>query len=178
MRGWQHFLLMTGAAALCAVPLLALGQAPTGGSSQRQDTTQTRPSPGDPAPPRPTTAPVTVPGTEPGTGATTPGMAVDSERLQGGRRASRVIGATIYSAENETIGSVDDLIVPPGGGQPVAVLSVGGFLGIGARLVAIPYERLQYNAERERWTLPGATRDSLRALPAHSYEEDGLRRRG
>jgi hypothetical protein len=162
MRGWQQFLLMTGAAALCAVPLLALGQANTGGSSQRLDIAQTAPSQGDP--PRPA-----APGASAdlGTGATTPGMAVDSERLQGGRRASRVIGATIYSMENETIGSVDDLIVPPGGGQPVAVLSVGGFLGIGARLVAVPYERLQYNAERERWTLPGVTRDSLRAARLH-----------
>lgn len=176
MRGWQHFLLMTGAAALCAVPLLALGQANTGGSSQRQDTTQTRPSQGDPAPQRVPAAPGAAPDT--GAGATTPGMAVDSDRLRGGRRASRVIGATIYTAENETIGSVDDLIVPPSGGQPVAVLSIGGFLGIGARLIAIPYERLQYDADRERWTLPGATRDSLRALPGYSYEEDGLRRRG
>jgi hypothetical protein len=174
MRGWRQILLMTSAAALCAVPLLALGQANSGGSSQRQDTTQIMPSEGDQATPRQPAAP----GIGTGTGATTPGMAVDSERLQGGRRASRVIGATIYNAENDTIGSVDDLIVPPGGGQPVAVLAVGGFLGIGARLVAIPYERLLYNPERERWMLPGATRDSLRALPAYSYEEDGLRRRG
>ena len=180
MRGWRHVRVTTSVAALCVVPMLALGQANTGGSSQRQDTTQTMPSQGDPAPPRGPAAPGATPGpaTGPATGATTPGMAVDSERLQGGRRASRVIGADIYSAENETIGSVDDLIVPPGGGQPVAVLSVGGFLGIGARLVAIPYERLQYNPDRERWILPGATRDSLRALPAYTYEENELRRRG
>ena len=42
---------MTGAAALCAVPLLALGQADSGGSSQRQDTTRTLPSEDDPAAP-------------------------------------------------------------------------------------------------------------------------------
>lgn len=160
MSGWRQFLSMTSAAALCAVPLLAFGQPNTSGSP-RQDTPQTAPSPGEPAPARRPAA---------------PDLTMDSERLQGGRRASRVIGATIYNAENETIGSVDDLLLPPGMGQPVAVLSVGGFLGIGARLVAIPYERLQYNAERERWTLPGATRDSLRSLPEHRYEEE--RRRG
>jgi hypothetical protein len=52
MRGWQYFLLMTSAAALCAVPLLALGQANTGGSHQRQDITQTTPWQGDLATPR------------------------------------------------------------------------------------------------------------------------------
>lgn len=51
MRGWRHVLLMTGAAALCAVPLLALGQANTGGGSPRQDITQTAPSAGEPTPP-------------------------------------------------------------------------------------------------------------------------------
>lgn len=147
MREWRHWLVMTGAAALCAVPLLALGQAPTGGA------------------PRPDT----------GTAATS--LMVDSARLQGGQRASRVIGATLYGLENEAIGAVDDLIVSQAGGPPVAVLSVGGFLGIGARLVALPYERLQYNPERERWMLPGATKDSLRALPAYSHEENGQRRR-
>lgn len=145
MREWRHWLVMTGAAALCAVPLLALGQAPTGGM------------------PRPDGA------------ATPPGLAVDSARLQGGQRASRVIGASIYSTENETIGSVEDLIFAPGGCPPVAVLSVGGFLGIGARLVAIPYERLLYNVERERWMLPGATRDSLRSLPEYRHEEPARR---
>jgi sporulation protein YlmC with PRC-barrel domain len=113
------------------------------------------------------------------TGATQPGMAVDSMRLEGGRRASRVIGSTIYNENNETVGEVDDIIVPqPGqqaGGSPVAVISVGGFLGIGARLVAVPYERLQFNAERERWTLQGATKDSLQSLPAFTYS-DGNRR--
>jgi hypothetical protein len=103
-------------------------------------------------------------------------MAVDSARLQGGRRATKVIGANVYNEANDSIGEVDDLIVPQSGtGEPVAVLSVGGFLGIGARLVAVPYERLQWNAERERWTLPGATKDSLQSLPAYTYE-DGNRR--
>ena len=60
MRGWRYLLLMTSAAALCAVPLLALGQANTGGSSLRQDTTRTLPSGGDPA----------APGTGAATGAT------------------------------------------------------------------------------------------------------------
>lgn len=109
------------------------------------------------------------------TGATTPGMAVDSMQLREGQRASRLIGSTVYNENNESIGEVDDLIVPQAGGQPVAVISVGGFLGIGARLVAVPYERLQHNAERNRWMLQGATRDSLQSLPAFNYGDSNRR---
>jgi sporulation protein YlmC with PRC-barrel domain len=110
------------------------------------------------------------------TGAATGGMmAVDSARLRDGRRASQVIGSTIYNENNESIGEVEDLIVPSAGGQPVAILSVGGFLGIGARLVAVPYERLQHNAERNRWMLQGATKDSLQSLPAYQHENTNRR---
>jgi sporulation protein YlmC with PRC-barrel domain len=111
------------------------------------------------------------------TGAAAGAMAVDSARVQGGRRASRVIGSTVYNENNETVGEVDDILIPPGSNQPVAIISVGGFLGIGARLVAVPYERLQMG-ERDRWTLQGATKDSLQSLPAFTYEGDGAQRRG
>ncbi len=105
------------------------------------------------------------------TGSTGGAAAVDSARLREGRRASRVIGSTVYNEQNESVGSVDDLIVPQAGGAPVAIVSVGGFLGIGARLVAVPYDRLQYNSDRDRWMLQGATRDSLQSLPAFEYAD-------
>ncbi len=102
---------------------------------------------------------------------TTGPLAVDAARLHEGRRASKVIGSTVYGGDgNDSIGSVDDLIVPRDGGNLVAILSVGGFLGIGAKLVAVPYERLQYNAERDRWMLPGATKEALTALPTFAYD--------
>jgi hypothetical protein len=101
-------------------------------------------------------------------------MAVDSARLRDGRRASKVIGSNVYGGDgNDSIGSIDDLIVPRDGGDPIAVLSVGGFLGIGAKLVAVPYDRLQHNAERNRWVLPGATKESLTALPSFAYDAEG-----
>jgi hypothetical protein len=104
------------------------------------------------------------------TGATSATMSVDSMRLRDGQRASQVIGSNIYNENNQSIGEVDDLIIPTAGGQPVAIISVGGFLGIGARLVAVPYERLTWNSERNRWILQGATRESLESLPAFTHE--------
>jgi sporulation protein YlmC with PRC-barrel domain len=97
--------------------------------------------------------------------------AVDSASMRDARRASRVIGSAVYNENNESIGEVDDIVIPANGGAPVAVVSVGGFLGIGAKLVAVPYERLRANGERNRWTLTGAaSRDDLNRLPTFSYD--------
>ena len=55
----------------------------------------------------------------------------------------------------------------------VAVVSVGGFLGIGAKLVAVPFERLRAagGEQRNRWTLTGAaSREDLNRLPTFSYD--------
>jgi len=102
-------------------------------------------------------------------------MAVDSAAARSGRRASKLIGANVYNENNESIGEVDDILIPPGGGSPVAVISVGGFLGIGAKLVAVPYDRLQ-NSNSSRWVLSGATKDSLTSLPTFSYDTATERR--
>ena len=48
-----------------------------------------------------------------------------------------------------------------------AIVSVGGFLGIGKRLVAIPVEQLR--DEKGKLILPGATKEALKALPEFQY---------
>ncbi|MFH5924217.1 PRC-barrel domain-containing protein [Roseomonas xinghualingensis] len=85
-------------------------------------------------------------------------------------RASRIIGSTVYNERNESIGSVDDLIMPQGNSSPMVVVSVGGFLGIGAKLVAVPLSDLRWSAADNRWTIAGATKESLTSLPAYSYD--------
>ena len=50
---------------------------------------------------------------------------------------------------DERIGTVDDLIVGQDGRISEAVLSVGGFLRIGAKLVAVPYDRLRFEERAE-----------------------------
>jgi sporulation protein YlmC with PRC-barrel domain len=106
--------------------------------------------------------------------------AVDAAAMRDARRASRVIGAAVYNENNESIGEVDDIVLPANGGAPpVAVVSVGGFLGIGAKLVAVPYERLRVIGDRNRWTLTGsASRDDLNRLPTFSYEATAAAGRG
>ena len=50
---------------------------------------------------------------------------------------------------------------------PFAVLSVGGFLGMGTKYVVVPFSSLQ--VKDKHMVLPGATKDSLKALPDFKY---------
>ncbi|CAE6815797.1 hypothetical protein R75461_05863 [Paraburkholderia nemoris] len=92
---------------------------------------------------------------------------VDVVQLASGYRASKVIGATVYNESRDTIGTIDDLVVSPKDSVTYAILSVGGFLGLGTHLVAVPFGSLHVVDRQMR--LPGATRDSLKALPEFRY---------
>jgi hypothetical protein len=86
-------------------------------------------------------------------------------------RVSQLIGSRVYNESNESIGEVDDVLLTQGGQGPVAVLQIGGFLGIGGRMVSIPLSDLSWNAERERWVLRGATREQLQQRPEFQYSQ-------
>src|ERR1700723_3282398 len=90
-------------------------------------------------------------------------MKVDPASLATGYRTSKVVGSTVVNEANETVGMVDDLIVTPAEVVPFAVLSVGGFLGIGTKYVVVPYSALRF--QDKKIVLPGATKESLKALP-------------
>jgi sporulation protein YlmC with PRC-barrel domain len=95
---------------------------------------------------------------------------VDVQKLQAGYRASKVIGSTVYNDANDNIGKIDDLLISPDGKEPFAVLSVGGFLGMGNHYVAIPYDGLK--VVDKKLVLSGASKDSLRALPDFEYASE------
>ena len=92
---------------------------------------------------------------------------VDVQKLAAGYRASKVIGSSVVNEENEVIGKIDDLLISLDGKEPYAVLSIGGFLGMGTHLVAVPYETLK--SADDKIMLPGGTKNSLRMLPEFKY---------
>jgi hypothetical protein len=94
-------------------------------------------------------------------------MKVDPQSLATGYRTSKVAGSTVVNETNETVGTIDDLIVTPSEKVPFAVLSVGGFLGIGTKYVVVPYSTLEVHDKR--MVLPGGTKESLKSLPEFKY---------
>jgi hypothetical protein len=102
-----------------------------------------------------------------GTPQTVELVKVDVRTLAAGYRASKVIGSSVVNGAEETIGEIEDLLVSPDGKQPYAVLSVGGFLGMGTRLVVVPYDTLTFSDKKVM--LPGGTKDGLKMLPEFKY---------
>ena len=85
-----------------------------------------------------------------------------------------LFGKTVVNDKNDKIGKIDDLIISPSKANsapaaPFAIIGVGGFLGIGKRDVAIPTEQLKL--QNKQLTLPGATKDALKAMPPFEYQK-------
>ncbi|HVX77794.1 MAG TPA: PRC-barrel domain-containing protein [Bradyrhizobium sp.] len=75
--------------------------------------------------------------------ANTTAAATESS-FQGTWRTSKMDGLKVYNDQNQDIGSIDDLLMDKSGNVKAAVISVGGFLGMGSRLVAIPFEKIKF----------------------------------
>jgi sporulation protein YlmC with PRC-barrel domain len=96
---------------------------------------------------------------------------VDLSVVAKGYRMSKLIGSSVINDKNEKIGTVDDVIADKDKKQlSFAVLQVGGFLGVGAHLVAVPYDSLVIDDTGQKITLPGASKDELKKLSQFNYQ--------
>jgi sporulation protein YlmC with PRC-barrel domain len=70
---------------------------------------------------------------------------ISESSLQGSTwRASKVVGLNVYNDKNESVGSINDILIDKSGNAKAAVLGVGGFLGMGEHLVAVPFDKLKF----------------------------------
>ena len=102
-----------------------------------------------------------------GTPQTVELVKVDVQKLAAGYRSSKVVGSSVVNDANETIGKIDDLLISGDGKQPYAVLSIGGFLGMGTHLVVVPYDTLKFTDNKV--ILPGGIKEGLKMLPEFKY---------
>jgi sporulation protein YlmC with PRC-barrel domain len=93
---------------------------------------------------------------------------VDVHAVADGYRASKLIGSSVMNDQNEKVGTIEDIII---GRDRVlfAVLQVGGFLHLGGRMVAVPYQSLVVDETGRNIKLPGATQEALKNLPEFKY---------
>ena len=80
-----------------------------------------------------------------------PAAASDSA-YQGNWRASKVVGLSVYNDNNESVGSINDLLMDKNGSIKAVVIGVGGFLGVGEHLVALPFEKIKFVNEPIAYT--------------------------
>ncbi len=87
-----------------------------------------------------------------------------------GKRASKIIGMDVVNDKDQTIGKVDDILIGPDNKATAAVISVGGFLGIGSKWVAVPFEQLKPAAnDTKSLTIPNASKEQLKSMPEFKY---------
>ena len=67
-------------------------------------------------------------------------------------RTSKMDGLKVYNDANENIGSINELLMDKNGDVKIAVIGVGGFLGMGEHLVAVPYDKLKFVNEAVAYT--------------------------
>jgi sporulation protein YlmC with PRC-barrel domain len=98
---------------------------------------------------------------------TTPISGIDEAAYAGSARASKLIGSKVYKGDT-SIGSIEDVLVNLNDARVSAViLSVGGFLGMGDKLVAIPVSQLKVGSEAKFAT--DLTKEQLARAPAFDF---------
>src|SRR5213595_434862 len=81
-----------------------------------------------------------------------PAAASDTSSFKGNWRASKLLGLNVYNDSNESLGSINDLLADKSGNIKAVVIGVGGFLGVGEHLVAVPFDQVKFVNEPVAYT--------------------------
>ena len=63
-----------------------------------------------------------------------------------------MVGLKVYNDNNESLGSINDLLTDKIGNIKAVVIGVGGFLGVGEHLVAVPFDKIKFVNEPVAYT--------------------------
>jgi hypothetical protein len=81
----------------------------------------------------------------------------------------------IVTADGDEVGEIVDLLIADDGSIDRAIAEVGGFLGIGERFVAIPLDRMTFDAEEEDDLIVDLGRTEIENLSSYEQVEQGWR---
>jgi len=88
-------------------------------------------------------------------------------RLMG---ANTLIGNDVYNLQEEDLGDIEEIMLDMQNGEVCyAVLSFGGFLGMGDKLFAVPWQSLKLDTVNKRFTL-NVNKEKLESAPG--FEKD------
>jgi len=89
-----------------------------------------------------------------------------SSSFQGDWRASKMAGLSVYNDKNESVGSINDLLTDKSGNIKAVIIGVGGFLGVGEHLVAVPFDKVKFVSEPIAYTSASGSADTGSRRPA------------
>src|SRR5690606_36822434 len=115
------------------------------------------------------TTPCTAPDASATTGAAAPAMdsksttAASTEAISGWRAKKDLMGKSVVNENDETIGDIEDIVISSAGRTLYLLVGAGGFLGMGSKNVAVPFD--EFERRDDRILLSGYTKEQLKALP-------------
>jgi len=85
--------------------------------------------------------------------------------------ADKVQGTTVYNRAGDKLGTVDNVMIDKRSGHVAyAVMSFGGFLGIGDRFHPLPWGVLDYDTERDGYVVD-LDKETLKKAPSYAADE-------
>ncbi|AZO41478.1 PRC-barrel domain containing protein [Mesorhizobium sp. M7D.F.Ca.US.005.01.1.1] len=84
-------------------------------------------------------------------------------------RAEDLIGTTVYGADDANVGKIGDVVLTGDKKIDAVIIDVGGFLGIGAKEVAVGFEKLKFMTDKDgnKYLYTNFTKDQLTAQTAY-----------
>lgn len=81
--------------------------------------------------------------------------------------SSRVEGVSVYNSRGDLLGSIRDVMIDKRSGKVAyAVMTVGGFLGLGQNCRALPWDGLEYDGYQGGYVINAETEHLLSPSPA------------
>jgi sporulation protein YlmC with PRC-barrel domain len=85
--------------------------------------------------------------------------------------AEKVAGTNVYNTAGDSLGEIIDVMIDKQSGRiAYAVMSFGGFLGIGERYHPLPWSTLKYDTRQGGYVV-GLTKDQLEKAPTYGEDE-------
>ena len=77
----------------------------------------------------------------------------------------------VYDKGQNTVGKIDDVLMDKSGKVTALMVGVGGFLGVGEKDVALPFDAVHSEKKNNKWYLTVAeTKDSLKNAAGYKYD--------
>lgn len=88
--------------------------------------------------------------------------------------ARDLLNESVKNAANETIGDINDVLIAGDGKVAAVIVGVGGFLGMGEKNVALPFDQLMFakDASDDLLVSTSATKESLQTAPEYNKPKD------
>ena len=126
-------------------------------SSDKSAAANPAPGAGPAAAPTSSTAASTAPSSTTAANTSNSGPSGSLQKYNDSWRAGKLVGATVYNSKGDSVGTIDDLLMGDDGKITQVVISTGGLLGIGGKLVSVPYDQIKLEPSAGNGSNAGTT---------------------